>query len=240
MNKYSACILACLLVLGSAYGQCGDTTHTAAPDDTWTSCQTAPNPHATRGSGHWIMYDLGHVYTLQGSHVWNANATGETDKGFRDVLVDYSLDGTQWTELGSFTFARASGYDSYTGSAGPDFGGRQARYVLLTAQSNWGHAQCYGLAEVRFGLSAVTAIDLEAQASQLEVYPNPATDWLSVDWGDLRPQVLRLVSIEGRILQQYDGLVPQRIAVSALPAGIYFLSIQDQAGQYHSRGFIKQ
>lgn len=151
-------LIAGLLLSLQSWAQCGDTTHTTLTADSWASCQPSQNPNGARGNSHWIRYDFGQVYTLRQLFVWNANASGETDRGFRQVSIDYSLDGQQWVELGSYEFPEASGYNSYTGFAGPDFGGLQARHVLLTAQSNWGDPQCYGLGELRFGLDGVTGL----------------------------------------------------------------------------------
>ena len=237
-------ILFSLLLIGllgrpGLQAQCGDTTHTTLATDGWASCQAAPSPHPARGSGHWIQYDFGYVYTLTHSHIWNANATGETDQGFRDIVVDYSLDGDQWAELGTYELPQASGYMSESGHPGPDFGGIAARYVLITALSNWGDPQCYGLAEVRFGLEAVTALD-PVYENPLSVFPNPATDYIEVDFGPVRPQTLRVVNLEGRILQQYTGPnIPTRLDIRALPAGLFFLSVQGQDGRFHSRSFVK-
>ena len=233
-------LLAGLLLGFQAWAQCGDTTHTTLTADSWASCQPAPNPNSARGTSHWIRYDFGHVYSLRQLFGWNANESGETDRGFRGVTIDYSLDGQQWRELGSFEFPEATGYNSYSGFAGPDFGGVQARYVLLTAQSNWGDPQCYGLGELRFGLDGVTANDLEAQPSELLLYPNPVTTELRIDWGNLRPQQLRIVDLQGRIVQQHEDKIPNKLDVATLPTGIYFLSLQDEAGDYHSRGFMKE
>ncbi|MEM8909967.1 MAG: T9SS type A sorting domain-containing protein, partial [Bacteroidota bacterium] len=124
--------------------------------NTWESCQTAPNPNPDRSIGHWIHYDLGASYVLTQSRIWNTNEGTHLSKGFRSVVVDFSDDGEDWTELGTYEFTQGTGEAVYEGFNGPDFGGQQARYVLLTATSNWGHPTCYGLAEVKFNLSPIT------------------------------------------------------------------------------------
>ena len=49
-------------------------------------------------------------------------------------------------------FPKANGEAIYGGFAGPDLQNVKARYVLITALSNHGHATCTGLAEVKFNL----------------------------------------------------------------------------------------
>jgi len=55
-------------------------------------------------------------------------------------------------------FNEATGSDSYSGSAGPDFGGASARHVLISAVDNWGEPDWFGLAEVKFNISVGVAI----------------------------------------------------------------------------------
>lgn len=220
--------------------QCGDTTHSATATDAWVSCQPAPSPNDNRGSGHWIQYDFGYVYTLTTSHVWNANLSSDTDQGLREVVVDYSLDGQSWTELGTFEFGEASGYQSYQGEHGPDFGEVAARYVLITALSNHGDPGCYGLSEIRFDIDAVTSAKVVAENGPLGLYPNPTVGPLQVNLGSLHPTHLRVIDLQGRIVQQFAGRIPEQLDVSELPAGLYFVSVQDQDGSYHSGGFVRE
>ena len=59
-------------------------------ENSWSSCQSSTNPNLSRGAGHWIMYDLGAGYRLSNSRIWNYNKSGETNVGFKDVVVDVS------------------------------------------------------------------------------------------------------------------------------------------------------
>jgi hypothetical protein len=223
-----------------AQAQCGDSTHSATAADAWVSCQPAPSPNSARGSGHWIQYDFGYVYTLGTSHVWNANLSSDTDKGLREVVIDYSLDGQNWTELGSFEFGEASGYQSYQGEAGPDFGEVAARYILITALNNHGDPTCYGLSEMRFDLEAVTSTRMLADNGPLGLYPNPTSGLVQVDLGPLRPTHLRVIDVQGRIVQAFSGEIPSQLNVADLPAGLYFVSVQDVSGSYHSGGLVRE
>lgn len=72
--------------------------------------------------------------------------------GINQANIDYSLDGTIWSHLGQFDFLQAPGTDNYPGFSGPSFGGINARYVLISAISNFG-GSCYGLSEIRFDVN---------------------------------------------------------------------------------------
>jgi hypothetical protein len=92
--------------------------------------------------------------------------------GLKDVSVEYSLDGIDYTALGTtHEFAQAAGVSDYAYDTTVDFGGVGAKYVRLTANSNWGGLMgLYGLSEVRF-----LYIPVEAKT------PNPASGTTGVD-----------------------------------------------------------
>ncbi|MEN0005585.1 MAG: T9SS type A sorting domain-containing protein [Bacteroidota bacterium] len=121
-------------------------------EDTWQSCQVSANPKAAYGNTHWVQYDFGAVRNLSKSWVWNTNAPNRLNQGFREVKIDYSIDGINWTYWGELNFPKAQGNAVYGGFPGPDLVGIQARYVLLTALSNYGDPNCAGIAEIKFNL----------------------------------------------------------------------------------------
>ena len=140
-----------VLLVPFSFGQCFE------PDasiwlNSWASCAEKMNPILDYGESHWIQYDFGSVRALSKSWVWNTNNPEELDQGFKRVKVDYSKDGVDWKYWGEMEFPKAQGEAIYSGFPGPDLQGVKARYVLLTALSNHGHASCHGLAEVKFNL----------------------------------------------------------------------------------------
>jgi len=85
--------------------------------------------------------------------VWNHNTSFESFVGFglKDAAIEYSANGTNWTELaGVPEFAQAPGVAGYAHNTTVDFGGAGAKFVKITANDNWGFLDQYGLSEVRF------------------------------------------------------------------------------------------
>ncbi|MCH7559579.1 MAG: discoidin domain-containing protein, partial [Planctomycetes bacterium] len=120
--------------------------HSIEPADMWLSGDE-PN-------GAWIEYELDKVHKLHQMWVWNHNGTMESVLGFgiKDVTIEYSTNGTDYTTLGTtHEFARAPGTPGYAHNTTIDFNSAAAKYVRLTANSNWGGIlDQYGLSEVRF------------------------------------------------------------------------------------------
>jgi len=120
--------------------------HSMEPTDMWLS-NDEPN-------GAWIEYELDKVYKLHQMWVWNHNGMMEPVIGFglKDVTIEYSTNGTEYTILGTtHEFVRAPGAADYAHNTTVDLSGVTAKYVRLTANSNWGGILTqYGLSEVRF------------------------------------------------------------------------------------------
>ena len=118
--------------------------------------------HSTVASDMWvgvpgadpvtIQYEFDRVYKLYEMWVWNYNAEFELLLGFglKDVTVEYSLDGADWTVLKDVTFAQATARSDYAANTTVALEGIAAQYVRLTANSAYGALGQYGLSEVRF------------------------------------------------------------------------------------------
>ncbi len=119
--------------------------HSTQEADMWLS---GGEPNA------WIEYELDKVYKLYEMWVWNANGVMESvlGFGFKDVTIEHSTNGTDYTILGTtHEFVRAPGAVDYAHNTTVDFGSAAAKYVRLTANSNWGGFMPQsGLSEVRF------------------------------------------------------------------------------------------
>ena len=118
---------------------------------------------ATDAGPVWIRYEFDKVYKLHEMWVWNSNESLEQviGLGIKEAVVEYSINGTDFTALGTtHQFNQGSGAAGYAHNTTIDFGGVPARYVRLTAKSNWkGILPQYGLSEVRFFYIPVNARD---------------------------------------------------------------------------------
>ncbi|MDI9433823.1 MAG: hypothetical protein QM570_19070 [Planctomycetota bacterium] len=118
-----------------------------------------------------IEYEFDRVYKLHEMLVWNYNVEFEIILGFglKDVTVEYSADGVEWTVLGDVEFAKAAAKSTYVANTAVGFDGVAAKYVRLTVNSAWGTMGQYGLSEVRF-------LYIPAQARE----PQPADEATAV------------------------------------------------------------
>jgi hypothetical protein len=146
--------------------------HSTVSEDMWLSdAETA---------GAWIQYEFDHVYKLYEMLVWNYNVQFEAVLGFglKNVTVEYSVDGANWTALGDVEFAQAATAQDTAVNTVVAFDGVAAKYVRLSANSNWGGAlPQYGLSEVRFLYVPVTAADPAPTPGKSDVDVDMALAW---------------------------------------------------------------
>ena len=144
--------------------------HSNNTSDMWLSSGTDVEPV-------WIRYDFDKLYKLHEMLVWNYNdGLFLWRAGFREVTVEYSEDGINWTELTDVPeFALAPGTNGYEYNTVVEFGDILAKSVRIIAHSNWSDTipvPNYGLSEVRFTYIPVLA---------REPYPATGASDVSVD-----------------------------------------------------------
>ena len=188
-----------------------DDLHSAENVDMWLSNITGPQPT-------WIQYEFGRIYKLHQMRVWNHNSLFEQafGLGVKDATIEHSVDGTNWTTLGTtHEFTRASGAAGYADNTTVDFGDVVAKYVKITANSNWGGIVTqYGLSEVRF-------LFIPVQARE----PNPVSGSTDMDVDNVT-----LVWRAGREAADHDvylsineqAVIDETISPVRVPAGSSF------------------
>jgi hypothetical protein len=101
--------------------------------------------------------------------------------GFKDVTIEYSTNGTDYTTLGTtHEFAQAPGLPDYAHNTTINMEGVTAKYVRLTANSNWGGIlPQFGLSEVRFLHIPVNARKPYPASGATGVPPDVVLGWVA-------------------------------------------------------------
>ena len=101
----------------------------------------------------WIQYEFDRVYKLHEMRVWNSNQLVESFLGLgaKDVVVETSSDGNDWTALeGATQFAQGTAKADYVYNTTVNLGNAMAKFVRITINAGYGIMPQYGLSEVRF------------------------------------------------------------------------------------------
>ena len=129
----------------------------------------------------WIEFEFGKVHKLHEMWVWNSNDSLEqtVGLGFKDVIIEYSADGIDFTTLGTMhEFTQALGMANYAHDTTIDMEGVAAKYVRLTANNNWGDIlEQFGLSEVRFFSMPVNARGPSPASGTVDVILDPTLKW---------------------------------------------------------------
>ncbi|MHC4517760.1 MAG: hypothetical protein ACYTAS_04160, partial [Planctomycetota bacterium] len=146
--------------------------HSVEASDMWLGVPAGADPV-------YIEYEFERVYKLHEMLVWNYNVMFELVLGFglKDVTVEYSADGVEWTVLGDVEFAQATAMDGYEANTAVDFGGIAAKFVKLTVNTNQGMLPQYGLSEVRFLYIAVNAREPQPDDGAADVGVDAVLSW---------------------------------------------------------------
>lgn len=233
-----------MLLSNIIYAQCYQDRHSTIADDAWISCEMSVNPNVVRGESYWIMYDLGEVNNLGQSHFWNINANDRTNEGISLAVVDYSFDGINWTEWGSFSLNQADGSTIYEGEQGPDFNALHTRYLLITILENHG-GDCVGISEVKIETSELVSSTEDLTilgVTELTASPNPADDQSTLMISSTKKidAIMTVLDITGKIVTKEEinirnGNNEYPIATSGLSSGQYIVNVESQ----NNSAFVK-
>ena len=138
----------------------------------WISSTTDPNI--------WIQYELDAVYKLYNMKIWNNNQGVEPlfGVGAKNITIETSLDGMEWSVLGDVELAQASGAPTYEGAPVIDMEGTAAQYVRINMHDNWGGiiAQA-GLSEVQLTYIPLVARYEKPASGSTDVSPDGQLSW---------------------------------------------------------------
>jgi len=156
--------------------------HSALDKTMWVSSHSDESP--------WILYEFNRVYRLYEMWVWNYNVIFEPilNFGAKDVTIEYSEDGINWTLWGDVAFAQASARADYTANTIVSLGGITARYVRFAIDSGWGVFGQVGLSEVRFFADLTPrsepGVSYEVVLDTFEAYTDDGTNLIYHAWLD--------------------------------------------------------
>lgn len=233
-----------IVLVGLLTAQCYPDRHNTTWFDAWVSCETTLGPVAEHGEAHWIQYDLGHLYLLGELEIWNINDPLHLNRGAQEIHIDISEDGEIWTAMPDQTLLQGSGLSVYEGQSIMDFDETPVRYLLITIESTYG-AACGGFSELRVEvegvISSISEFETPNACFEIQVYPNPHQDIFnarieSICGGNmdftLHDATGRLV--QSQSIQQISGTSILEFGGNELPAGIYYLSVQQDGalGRY--------
>jgi hypothetical protein len=129
----------------------------------------------------WIEFEFDRVHKLYELWVWNSNDSLErmTGLGFKDVKIEYSVDGIDYATLGTtHEFTKALGEPDYEHNTTIDMEGVAAKYVRLTAISNFKSIfEQFGLSEVRFFSVPVSAREPSPASGATDVELDMMLGW---------------------------------------------------------------
>ncbi|MCF7974896.1 MAG: discoidin domain-containing protein [Phycisphaerae bacterium] len=148
-------------------------THSTDSEDMWLSMPGDLSP--------WLMFEFAEIQKLDQMLIWNSNSSSEgfIGWGLKDVTIETSIDGVDWTGLSDATqISKAPGLPTYSEPQAIDFGLVQTRYVRINVLSNWGGLlKQYGVSEVQFyGLPVRARTPVPASGSA-DVLPNSVVTW---------------------------------------------------------------
>ncbi|MEN6533725.1 MAG: discoidin domain-containing protein [Bryobacteraceae bacterium] len=105
-------------------------------------CYYVNTPTAT------LDFDLGGLYTLDNTFVWNYNWDAMLDRGTETLTILTSADGINYSTVGDFSLTQGTGAPISADTL--SLGGTLARYVRFNLTSNYGDSSYMGLSEVQF------------------------------------------------------------------------------------------
>lgn len=146
------------------------------------SVETADMWIATPPDGNdpgYVQFEFDRIYKMYEMMVWNYNMEFEwfIGVGVKDVTVQYSTDGQDWTYLTDVELQQGTGAATYTANTVVPFDGAPAKFVRMTINSSFGTTGQYGMSEVRFLYTPVYPREPQPSDGATGVDPDATIGW---------------------------------------------------------------
>ncbi len=160
----------------------------SGPEKTIDGSGLVDDLHGVNASDMWISggvpatieYAFDRAYKLHELWIWNSNQLIEGFVGFgaKDVVIEYSVDGENWSVLdGVGPLAQAPGTPGSARNSTIDFRGATAQQVRLTLNTAQGIAPQVSLSEVRFQYIPTFATRPNPASGAHDVAPDVILHW---------------------------------------------------------------
>jgi len=187
-------------------------------DVMWMSASGDPSPSLT--------FEFDDVRKLDTLLIWNSNHSSEAviGWGIKDVDIQVSVDGTDWTALPDVgPITQGSGFAPSQAQA-IDLGLTVAKFVKINILSNWGGLlPQYGVAEVQFYALPTQAREPVPASGSTGIHPNTVVSWRAGREADQHT-----VNISTDMNALADGTAD---SASTLTSSLDLMSLDLQMGQ---------
>ena len=197
----------------------------------------------TRGVMDFDMLYIDHREVLFGEQKWQDSmavtskiiAYSGADLKQDSLLVYYSIDGGEYQTAVMSSSGNADEYVAYI--KGYDTGSKVDYYISAADESGRNIQQpVFGKAEPHtFTIEGVSGIDEHNSMMSVNIYPNPMKDVIYIDCDDILNVVI-FNSVGQHLMSVEDG---QKIDVSSLSNGLYFVKVTDISGNVLVKKMLK-
>ena len=114
----------------------------------------------------------------------------------------------------------------------------------------YGSLRCYSDDEISYrkneniscdSLSGHTHVAVQTNLyAHISIYPNPVIDYLTVDIEKENIRQIRIIALDGKVVDILSGSIPEKIEVDRLNKGVYLLYIETRDQNILMGKFIKQ
>jgi len=184
----------------------------------------------------------------------NFNVDANFDDGSCSYLESYDIEGEASGVLFNYAtynyqFTEGSLYDWTAEGGAIDSGQGSSEIELIWAVEGLGSVcvietnsnGCVSSESCKNVAIIPTSVDDLSDKSEILIYPNPVVDFLTIDiTNDLGEINYKIINLTGQFIQKREILSSNKIDVSKLPSGLYYIEIDLNTGAVLSQKFMKK